>query len=152
MKTNSPAVYESNLVRTGLVAVAMMFLPSVVTAAQAPVNLGTAGSFAILAKSGISTVPPSANGRLLAQTAVTLDANVVTAPAAAAAALILDSSVALTDPWVYTIGQSHDPVTKTMRAPMSGSMQFYRIRSATSLTITGITISGNNVVITYKSN
>lgn len=326
MKTNSPAEYESNLVRTGLAAVAMMFLPSVVTAAQAPVNLGTAGSFAILAKSGISTVPPSAitgdigvspidstgltgfsltmdssgqfsttpqvtgkvyasdyavptpsnlttaigdmetaytnaagrslpdftelgagqiggltlvpglykwgtdvlistdvtlsggpndvwifqiagkitqasstkvflsggaqaknifwqafgdvtlgtgahfegivltqtlislatgatvNGRLLAQTAVTLDANVVTAPAAAAAALILESSVTLTDPWVVTIGQSHDPGTKTMRAPMSGSMQFYRIRSATSLTITGITIFGNNVVITYKSN
>jgi hypothetical protein len=32
----------------------------VATAAQLPVNLGTAGNFVILAKSGISTVPPSA--------------------------------------------------------------------------------------------
>ena len=29
-------------------------------------------------------------------------------------------------------------------------MQFYRIRAGTALTITGITISGGNVVITYN--
>ena len=62
MKTNSAAVVVNggNLVRMGLVAVAMMFLQSVATAAQAPVSLGTPSNFVILAKSGISTVPPSA--------------------------------------------------------------------------------------------
>ena len=46
---------------TGLVpAAAMMLLCCKTTAAQTPVDLGTAGTFAVLAKSGISTVPPSA--------------------------------------------------------------------------------------------
>jgi hypothetical protein len=46
---------------TGLVlAVAMMVLGTTAMAVQAPVNLGTAGNFVILAKSGVSTVPPSA--------------------------------------------------------------------------------------------
>ncbi|MCF7676030.1 MAG: DUF3494 domain-containing protein [Akkermansiaceae bacterium] len=118
------------------------------------VILGTAAHFEgiILTQTSISlTTGASINGRLLAQTAVTLDANVVTAPAAADA-YILESSVMLTDPWVYAIGQSNDPGTQIIRVPMSDSMQFYRIRSATALTITNITISGGDVVITYKSN
>src|ERR1035437_222016 len=46
---------------TGLIlAAAVMFLCREATAAQASVNLGTAGNFVILAKSGISTVPTSA--------------------------------------------------------------------------------------------
>ena len=42
------------------VAVGLMSLSYEVAAVQSPVNLGTAGNFAILAKSGISTVPTSA--------------------------------------------------------------------------------------------
>ena len=116
------------------------------------VTLGTAAHFEgiILTQTSISLMTgASINGRLLAQTAVTLDANVVTAPATESA-YILESSVVLTDPWVYAIGQSNDLWAKTMRVPMSGSTQFYRIRSATALTITSITISGGNVVITYN--
>ncbi|MDP2895790.1 MAG: ice-binding family protein [bacterium] len=46
---------------TGLVlAATVMLLCREATPAQAPVNLGTAGNFVILAKSGISTVPASA--------------------------------------------------------------------------------------------
>src|ERR1017187_9358370 len=46
---------------SGLMLTAIMvFLCREVKAAQAPVNLGTAGNFVILAKSGISTVPTSA--------------------------------------------------------------------------------------------
>jgi len=41
-------------------AVAVAFLQQHATALQAPVNLGTAGNFAVLAKSGISSVPTSA--------------------------------------------------------------------------------------------
>jgi hypothetical protein len=118
------------------------------------VTLGTAAHFegTILTQTSISLATgASINGRLLAQTAVTLDANAVAAPAAAGA-YTLESSVTLADPWVYAIGQSHDLGTKTMRVPMSGSRQFYRIRSATSLTVRSIAISGDIVVITYKSN
>ena len=61
MKITSPAVVVNgkNHVRMGLVAVALMLVQYIAPAAQAPVNLGTAGNFVILAKSGISTVPPS---------------------------------------------------------------------------------------------
>jgi hypothetical protein len=46
---------------TGLVlAAAVMLLCHGASAAQSPVNLGTAGNYVILAKSGISTVPTSA--------------------------------------------------------------------------------------------
>ena len=41
-------------------AVAVMFPHAEARAGQSPVNLGTAGNYVILAKSGISTVPPSA--------------------------------------------------------------------------------------------
>jgi len=41
-------------------ALAVLFLHHVAIAAQGPVDLGTAGDYAILSKSGISTVPPSA--------------------------------------------------------------------------------------------
>jgi Ice-binding-like len=91
----------------------------------------------------------SINGRLLAQTAVTLEANTVSGPAAAAAATLVSAAV-VTGPYVDAIGQSLDFVTKTMTVPLSGSTQFYRIRSGTALTITRITISGGNVVITYN--
>ena len=62
MEIQSPAVRVNGktLVRMGHVAVALMLMQHVAPAAQAPVNLGLAGNFAILAKSGISTVPASA--------------------------------------------------------------------------------------------
>jgi hypothetical protein len=91
----------------------------------------------------------SINGRLLAPTAVTLEANTVSGPAAAAAATLVSAAV-VTGPYVDAIGQSLDLVTKTMTVPLSGSTQFYRTRSGTTLTITSITISGGNVVITYN--
>jgi hypothetical protein len=43
-----------------VLATAAMFLHREVTATQTPVNLGTAGNYVILTKSGISTVPSSA--------------------------------------------------------------------------------------------
>src|SRR5580693_8781568 len=43
-----------------VLGVAVMFRCHEVAAAQTAVNLGTAGNFVILAKSGISTVPTSA--------------------------------------------------------------------------------------------
>jgi hypothetical protein len=46
--------------RTGLWTVCALFSGQAAMGAQAPVNLGTAGNYAILAKSGISTVPASA--------------------------------------------------------------------------------------------
>ena len=116
------------------------------------VALGTTAHFEgiIIAQTAISLATgASINGRLLAQTAVTLDANAVTAPAAATASTLISAGV-ITGPYLDAIGQSVDLVAKTMTVPLSGSAQFYRIRSATGLAITSITISDGSVVITYE--
>jgi hypothetical protein len=89
------------------------------------------------------------DGRLLAQTAVTLDANAVTAPAAAAA-MTLVSAATPAGPFSDAIGQSVNLNTQTFTVPLSGSAQYYRIRSTTAVTIASIRIVGGNAVITWK--
>lgn len=86
-------------------------------------------------------------GRLLAMHgAVALDANAITVPTTAT----LVSAAVVTGPYTDAVGQSVNLATKTITVPASGSLQFYRIRSTTALTITGITVSAGNVVITYN--
>ncbi len=116
------------------------------------VSLGTTTHFEgiIMAQTAISLgTGASINGRLLAQTAVTLDADSVTMPAETAA-FTLESAAKAAGPYTDAIGQSVNLVTKTITVPMSGSTQFYRIRSGTALTFTSAIIAGGNVVITYK--
>lgn len=116
------------------------------------VSLGTTAHSEgiILGQTAISLATgASINGRLLAQTAITLDGSTVTSPAVAASTTLV-SAVVVAGPYVDTIGQSLNVSTKTITAPLSGSQQFYRIRAATALTITKITLSGGNVVITYN--
>jgi hypothetical protein len=116
------------------------------------VGLGTTSHFEgiILAQTSISLgTGASINGRLFAQTAVTLESNAVAVPAAATTPILVSAAV-VTGSYVDAIGQAIDLATKTITVPRSGSVQFYRIRSGTALTITRITISGGNVVITYQ--
>jgi hypothetical protein len=63
---------------------------------------------------------------------------------------MLLSAAVVTGPYTEAAGQSVNLATKTISVPVSGSMQFYRITSGTALTMTGITVSGGNVVITYN--
>ena len=63
---------------------------------------------------------------------------------------MLQSAAVVTGPYTTTVGQSVNLATKTMTAPMSGSIQFYRIEANTAVTITSITLSGGNVVITFN--
>jgi hypothetical protein len=117
------------------------------------VAVGTTAHFEgiILSHSAISfATGASINGRLLAQTAVTLDSSTVTSPAAVAGTTTLISSGVVAGPYVDAVGQSLNLLTKTITAPLSGRIQFYRIRATTSLTITNITVSGNNVVVKYN--
>jgi len=116
------------------------------------VAIGTTAHFEgiIMAQTSISLATgASINGRLLAQTAVTLEANSVTVPALATTPALV-SAATVTGAYSDAIGQSVNLVTKTMTVPTPGSAQFYRIRSGTALTITSVTISGGNVVITYE--
>ena len=64
--------------------------------------------------------------------------------------MALVSAAVVTGPYTDAFGYLVSPATKTITVPMSGSMQFYRIRSNIAVTITSITISGANVVITYN--
>jgi hypothetical protein len=91
-------------------------------------------------------------GRVLARNAlVSLDGNTITVPTNTVTATItLVSAAVVTGPYTDAVGQSINVEAKTITVPLSGAMQFYRIRSVTALTITNITISGGNVVITYS--
>jgi hypothetical protein len=90
-------------------------------------------------------------GRALARNAaVALDGNTITVPNTGTPSVTLVSAAVVTGPYTDASGHLVYPATKTITVPLSGSMQFYRIRSNTALTITSITISGGNVVITYN--
>jgi hypothetical protein len=92
----------------------------------------------------------SLHGRALAQTAVTLDANAITISETITASVTLVSAAVVTGPYTDAAGQSVNLATKTITVPKSGTAQFFRIRSGTALTITSISISGGNMVITYN--
>jgi len=89
-------------------------------------------------------------GRALARNGeVTLDSSTITIPTVTSSA-VLQSSAVLAGPYTDAPGQSANLQTRTITVPQSGSMQFYRIRAATGLTITNITLSGGNVVIIHN--
>jgi hypothetical protein len=92
----------------------------------------------------------SLNGRALAQTAVTLEANAITNPNIGIAAVRLVSAGVITGPYTDAAGQSVNLATKTITVPKPDSMQYYRLWSGTALTVTDIRISGGSVVITYN--
>jgi hypothetical protein len=94
-----------------------------------------------------------------------LDSNTITIPTSAAAATlqsaalsqsavslqsaaILESAPLPNGPYADADGQSVNLETKTITVPLSDN-RFYRIRSDTAHTITGITIADGDVVITY---
>ena len=117
-------------------------------------TLGTTSVFKgnILALTAITLqTGATLEGRALAQNgAVALDANTIAIPNTVPASVILVSAPVAAGPYTDTAGQSLDVATKTITGPRSSSMQFYRVRSGTALTIANITTSGGNVVITYK--
>jgi hypothetical protein len=90
-------------------------------------------------------------GRLLAMHGeVALDGNTVTVPTTVSASITLVSSAVVAGPYTAPAGQSVNLQNKTITIPMSGAIQFYRIKSDTALTITDINVSAANVVITYN--
>jgi hypothetical protein len=87
------------------------------------------------------------DGRALARNgAVALDGNTITVPTIVAPSVILVSAGVVTGSYTDAAGQSLNLATKTITVPASGSVQFYRIRSSTALTISSITVSSGTVV------
>jgi hypothetical protein len=82
--------------------------------------------------------------------AVTLDANTIAISNTVIAPVTLVSAAEVTGQYTDASGHSVNLATKTITVPVSGSVQYYRITSPTALTISNITLSGANVVITYN--
>lgn len=115
------------------------------------VDIGTGAHFEgiILAEKAINfQTGASINGRLLSQTAVTLDANRVTIPSGAS--FVLQSAATVNGAYTDAVGQSVNLATKTITVPLSGNMQFYRISAYTEFSLTSLTITNGNVVIKYN--
>jgi hypothetical protein len=116
------------------------------------VNIGSTAHFegTILSKTSTTLgTGASGNGRLLAQTAVTLNANAITAPPAVIGPILVSAATA-TGPYTEAAGQSLNLSAKTITVPRSGSMQFYRVNSPTGASIATIARSGGNIVVTYN--
>jgi hypothetical protein len=93
----------------------------------------------------------SVNGRLLAQTAVTLDSASVTSPSpSTATTIVLQSAALVTGQFADSAGQTVDLSAKSINVPKTGNTVFYRIRSDTPITIRTVTVSGGSVVISYN--
>lgn len=91
------------------------------------------------------------DGRALARNGeVALDANTITVPDAASGSVILVSAGAVTDPFTSAAGHFVDLETQTITVPLSAGRRFYRIQSATALTLADLSFSGGSVVITYE--
>jgi len=117
-------------------------------------TLGTTTVFKgiILADQSISfATGATLDGRALARIgAVTLDANAITTSNSVIAPVILVSAAEVTGQYTDASGHSVNLATRTITVPTSRNTLFYRIRSDTALTITSISISGGNVMITYN--
>jgi type VI secretion system secreted protein VgrG len=114
--------------------------------------LGTSANFegTIMAHDSVTLATGATlEGRALAQTAVTLQSNTITVPNAITSTVTLASAAVATGPYTDAPGQSVNPAAKTITVPGSEGVRFYRIISGMALTITRITVSGGNVVITY---
>jgi hypothetical protein len=53
-------------------------------------------------------------------------------------------------PYTFDPAAVVDPAINTITVPQSGSVRFYRVHAPTAVTITGISLGGGNVVITYQ--
>ena len=117
------------------------------------VDLGTTSHMEgiVLAQKAINLMTgASINGRLLSQTAVTLDANRVVAPSPGIGGVMLVSSAQVTGPYTTTEGQSINAGTKSITAPVTNPLRFYRILSDRALEISSITVTGGKVVVNYN--
>lgn len=117
------------------------------------VDLGTTSHMEgiILAQKAINLMTgASINGRLLSQTAVTLDANSVVAPAPGIGGVVLVSSAEAAGPYLSVSGQTINAGARSITTPVVNPRRYYRILSDTALTIASITVSGGNVVVIYR--
>jgi hypothetical protein len=65
-------------------------------------------------------------------------------------ALLLESAPVVTGPYTRETNASIDPGNRRISVPTNGSARFYRCRWDHAITITGVTVMGGNVLLTYQ--
>lgn len=89
-------------------------------------------------------------GRALARNgAVTFDMNTVNVPDAAITDVVLVSAAGVTDSFEEGVEHSVDLQSKTITLLAPSSSRFYRIKANPAVTIEGIAVDGENLVISY---
>ena len=110
------------------------------------------GTNAVVSLSGTNTVRLTSTGTA-ARDIRKMNPNYilfVPAQAPVAPSIVLVSSGTVNGTYTTAAGASVNTSTKTITVPLSGEAQYYGIQSGTAVTITGISRSGGNIVITYN--
>ena len=65
-------------------------------------------------------------------------------------ALLVESSAQVAGPYSIEVSASVEPGTRRITLPQNGGARFYRLRWDHAVRITGITLAGGNIVLTYQ--
>ena len=110
--------------------------------------LDGAGQPAVLDLSGTNTLRLTMAGTVGQDTRKVAINYLMLVPVSSSVSLFASATVS--GAYTAAAGATVNTTTKTITIPMSGDAQFYRIQSGTPVTITNVTRSGNNIVITYN--
>jgi len=108
--------------------------------------LDLAGKFAVVNLSGTNTLrltmASAQNGKTKQRTALNYMAFVP--------ALVVESAAQVTGPYTIEVNASVEPGTRRITIPMNGSSRYYRLGWDHSVTIASVTLSGGNILLTYR--
>ncbi|MEI2724172.1 MAG: hypothetical protein V9H26_11725 [Verrucomicrobiota bacterium] len=110
----------------------------------------TNGDLATVNLSGTNTVRLTFDSPQNDVTKFGLSLNYLVLVPAAPPAPKLYSSATVNGAYAEETGAVVNTTSKTITVPLSGATRFYRIAFTSQLTISGLTISGSNVVLTYQ--
>ncbi len=108
------------------------------------------GDLATVNLSGTNTLRLTFDSLQNEATKFGLSMNYVVLVPAAPAAPKLYSSATVSGTYLEETGAVVNTTNKTITVPLSGATRFYRIAFTSQLTISGLTLSGSNVVLTYQ--
>lgn len=108
------------------------------------------GDLATVNLSGTNTLRLTFDSLQNEATKFGLSLNYVVLVPAAPPAPKLYSSATVSGTYLEETGAVVNTTNKTITVPLSGATRFYRIAFTSQLTISGLTLSGSNVVLTYQ--
>jgi len=112
---------------------------------ETPLRDGS-GKLAVASLSGTNTIRLSVLGIDKSATRYGLALNYL----ALVPALLVESSAQVAGPYSIEVSASVEPGTRRITLPQNGGTRFYRLRWDHAVRITGITLAGGNIVLTYQ--